>query len=103
MSYRTDSKPLEDFAMWAMLRGQVEPNPAALKELVHEWVTMVAQKTAGQRKDSKGIPWEKGSKAVSTENLERVKMGILCEAVALVLSGKLDELYPTEEAQKGDL
>ena len=34
----------------------------------------------------------KGSRAVSWENLERVKMGILCEAVALVLSGKLDQL-----------
>ena len=29
------------------------------------------------------MPWD---------NLERIKMGILCEAVALVLSGKLDEL-----------
>ena len=45
---------------------------------------MVTRKTAGQRKDKKGD--------LSWDNLERVKMGILCEAVALVLSGKLDEL-----------
>ena len=44
---------------------------------------MSAQKTAGQRENSKDVPWD---------NMERVKMGILCEAVALVLSGKLDEL-----------
>lgn len=29
---------------------------------------------------------------MSWDNPERIKMGILCEAVALVLSGKLDEL-----------
>ena len=39
-------------------------------------------KTSGQR-GGKDLPWD---------NLERIKMGILCEAVALVLSGKLDEL-----------
>ena len=49
---------------------------------------MATQKTAGQRKDKKGD--------LSWDNLERVKMGILCEAVALVLSGKLDELEESE-------
>ena len=41
---------------------------------------MSTQKTAGQR----------GGKDLSWDNLERVKMEILCEAVALVLSGKLE-------------
>ena len=44
---------------------------------------MVTQKTAGQRANKKDL---------SFDNIERVKMGILCESVALVLSGKLDEL-----------
>lgn len=80
-----DPKPLEDFSMWAMLQqGGQKSNIPALKELVGEWVQIVIQKTAGQRKDR--------SKDLSWENLERIKMGILCEAVALVLSGDLDKL-----------
>ena len=80
-----DPRPLEDFTMWVMLQsGGQKSNIPALKELVDEWVKMATQKTAGQRK---GCP-----KDLSWENLERVKMGILCEAVALVLSGDLDKL-----------
>lgn len=80
-----DPKPLEDFSMWTMLqRGGQKSNISVLKELVNEWVQMVTQKTAGQRKDR--------PKDLSWDNLERVKMGILCEAVALVLSGDLDKL-----------
>ena len=80
-----DPKPLEDFSMWAAFQaGGQQANIPALKELVSQWIQMVTRKTAGQRKDKKGD--------LSWDNLERVKMGILCEAVALVLSGKLDEL-----------
>ena len=46
------------------------------------------ENSRAQRKDKKGD--------LSWDNLERVKMGILCEAVALVLSGKLDELEESE-------
>lgn len=35
----------------------------------------------------------------AVNNLERIKMGILCEAVALVLSGELDKL---EKGRKGE-
>lgn len=71
--------------MWAAFQaGGQQANIPLLKELVGQWVQMATQKTAGQRKDKKGD--------LSWDNLERVKMGILCEAVALVLSGKLDEL-----------
>ena len=80
-----DPRSLEDFSMWTMLqRGGQKSNIPALKELVGEWVKMTTQKTAGQRKDQ--------PKDLSWDNLERVKMGILCEAVALVLSGDLDKL-----------
>ena len=80
---RHNSVPLEDFLMWASLKsGGQDANIAVLKELVGEWIQMATQKTAGQR----------GGKDLSWDNLERVKMGILCEAVALVLSGELDKL-----------
>lgn len=80
-----DPKPFEDFAMWAaFMAGGQKANVPLLKELVGQWVQLATQKTAGQRANkSKDIPYE---------NMERIKMGILCEAVALVLSGKLDEL-----------
>ena len=48
---------------------------------------MATQKDAGQR----------GMKSINWDNMERVKMGILCEAVALVLSGKLDELCQSND------
>lgn len=85
---RTAAVPLEDFSMWAALqaRGQ-NANIPALKKLVGEWIQMATQKTAGQR----------GGKDLSWDNLERVKMGILCEAVALVLSGKLDTLEDSDK------
>lgn len=72
--------PLEDLAMWAALRNP-QPNVELLKEYVHDWVQVVTQKTAGQR----------GGKDLSWDNLERLKLGILCEAVALVMSGYLDK------------
>lgn len=73
-----------------------------LKELVHDWITLATQKNAGQRKDGKGIPWEPGSKPVSWDNLERIKMGILCEAVALVLSGRLDAIEDGDETDEAE-
>ena len=80
---RMNPKPLEDFSMWAMLQsGGQKANIQMLKALVQDWIKLATQKTAGQR----------GGKGLSWDNLERIKMGILCEAVALVLSGKLDEL-----------
>ena len=80
---RMDPKPLEDFSMWAMLKsGGQKANIPILKALVQDWIELATQKTAGQR----------GGKDLSWDNLERIKMGILCEAVALALSGKLDEI-----------
>lgn len=80
------ARQLEDFSMWTMLqRGGQKADIPLLKELVGDWITMVTQKNAGQaayrKKDQ--INWA---------NAERAKMGILCEAVALVLSGELDKL-----------
>ena len=74
--------------MWAAFQNP-KPNIQALKELVQEWVRMATQKTAGQR-GGKDLPWD---------NLERVKMEILCEAVALVQSGELDRLEAVDGEQ----
>ena len=85
---RMDPKPLEDFSMWAMYqKGGLQANIPLLKKFVRDWIQMTTQKTAGQRE---------GSKDLSYDNLERVKMGILCEAVALVVSGKLDLIDDSE-------
>lgn len=45
---------------------------------------MLMQKTAGQRKDR--------PKDLSWENLERVKVTIICESMALVLSGDYEKM-----------
>lgn len=88
---RLDPRPLEDFSMWTMLqRGGQKSNIPMLRELVGQWVQMTTQKTAGQR----------GGKDLSWDNMERVKMGILCEAMALVLSGDLDRLEALYENHK---
>lgn len=90
---RLDPRPLEDFSMWAMLqRGGQKSNIPLLRELVGQWVQMTTQKTAGQR----------GGKDLSGDNLDRVKMGILCEAVALVLSGDLDRLEALKDGNTTD-
>lgn len=87
---RLDPRPLEDFSMWTMLqRGGQKSNIPMLRGLVSQWVQMTTQKTAGQR----------GGKDLSWDNLERIKMGILCEAVALVLSGDLDRLEALKDDQ----
>lgn len=76
--------------MWAVFQtGGQQADIPLLKELVGQWIQMTTQKTAGQRQC-------KRPEDLSWDNLERVKMGILCEAVALVLSGKLDELESNE-------
>ena len=86
---RLNPRPLEDFSMWTMLqRGSQKSNIPMLRELVDQWVQMITQRTAGQR----------GGKDLSWDNLERIKMGILCEAVALVLSGDLDRLEMLKDA-----
>ena len=86
---RLDPRPLEDFSMWAALqRGGQKSNIPMLRELVGQWVQLATQKTAGQR----------GGKDLPLDNLERIKMGILCEAVALVLSGDLDRLEVLKDA-----
>lgn len=54
-----------------------------LKKLVNTLITMATQKTAGQRNDKRNdVPFE---------SIEMLKWAIVCETVALVLSGDLDK------------
>ena len=82
--------------MWAFMQmGGLKSNYPVLKEACMELRQMMLQKTSGQRKDRpKDIPFD---------NLERVKVTIIVEAMALVLSGDLEN-RPVEKAMsKEDL
>ena len=81
-----NSNPANDLkdTMWHFLQdGRQKENIPALKEYVYDLIRMATQKDAGQRGNAKNIPWE---------HLEMTMFSIVCEATALVLSGRLDEL-----------
>lgn len=71
--------------MWDFLKDKAqEADVEALTNAVYSLIQMTTQKDGGQRGEHpKNIPFEL---------LELVKWEIICESVALVLSGKLDEL-----------
>ena len=78
--------------MWSFLQmGGLKADYPVLKEACMELRQMMMQKTAGQRKDK--------PKDLSFDNLERVKATIICEAMALVLSG---EYEPKESKAKSN-
>lgn len=78
-------------AMWFFLTdGGQKENIPALKEYVYDLIKMTTQKDAGQRGNAKNIPWE---------HLEMTIFSIVCEATALVLSGRLDELDDNSDAE----
>lgn len=67
-------------ATWSFMQmgGDLKANYPALKQACLEMRKMMTQKTAGQRKDRPND--------LSWDNLERVKVTIICEAMALVFS-----------------
>ncbi len=72
-------------SMWDFLKdGKQRANVKALKNAVYTLIGMSTQKTAGQRTNK--------PKHMTFEVLEILKWQIICEAVALVLSGELDVL-----------
>lgn len=75
--------------MWSFLmtHGQ-KANIKALKEYVYDLIQLTTQKDAGQRGNKKNI---------SFDDLDMIKFSIICEATALVLSGKLDALEDESE------
>lgn len=93
-----DSKRLENGmidTMWSFLQmGGMKSNYPALKEACLEMRQLMTQKTAGRRKDSpRDIPFD---------NLERIKATIIVEAMALVLSGDLEDHAASKSACKDE-
>lgn len=78
---------MENLAMYHAFKHQ-HANIPLLKEAVYDLCHMLTQKTAGQRKDR--------PKDITVEALPRIKMTIVVEAAALVLSGALDRLEEVE-------
>lgn len=70
--------------MWKFLMdGGQEANIPALKEYVYDLIKVTTQKDAGQRGKAGNIPFA---------HVDMIMFSIVCEATALVLSGKLDEI-----------
>ena len=82
--------------MWSFMQmGRLKSNYPALKEACMELRQMMMQKTAGQRKDRPhDIPFD---------NLGRVKATIIVEAMALVLSGDLENQPVAKAMSEEDL
>lgn len=82
--------------MWSFLQmGGLKSNYPALNSACMELRQMMMQKTAGQRKDRpQDIPFD---------NLERVKATIIVEAMALVLSGDLENQPVAKAMSEEDL
>ena len=75
--------------MFAFLKkGGHKPNIKALENAVNRLCLAVSQKDAGQRRDGNVDK----SVAFAGPELDMIHFVILCEAVALVLSGELDKL-----------
>ena len=72
--------------------GGHEPNIQALKQAVHRLCLAATQKSAGQR------PGDNPDNSVNWQSpeIDMMHLIILSEAVALVLSGKLDGLEASE-------
>ena len=89
MMQKNPANDLKD-TMWTFLmdHGQKENIPA-LKEYVYDLIKATTQKDAGQRGKAGNIPFD---------HVDMIMFSIVCEATALVLSGRLDEL----EAQDGN-
>ena len=77
--------------MWDFLKdgSYKDASVKQLKERVYDLIGMTTQKGGGGHEGQVG-------KMIPFEMLDLVKWSIICEAVALVLSGKLDELEEME-------
>lgn len=79
--------------MWTFLMdGGQKENIPALKEYVYDLIKLTTQKDGGQRGKKGNIP---------IEETDMLMFSIVCEAVALVLSGRLDELEVKGEETDG--
>ena len=86
-----EKNPANGRTGWEFLQDRKQKaNPAALKSAVYALIGLSEQMTGGER--------AKGKKSdLPFCSLEMVKMTIICEATALVLSGKLDGMEGEDE------
>jgi hypothetical protein len=80
--------------MFAHLKKQ-KPNIKALKNAVERLMLATTQKSAGQRPENN----PDNSVNFSSPEIDMIQFIILAEAVALVLSGKLDKLDADNEQE----
>lgn len=77
-----------DELMWKFLEiGGQKANPKALKEYVNMLITMMKQKTSGQRNNKNDIDWNE---------LDMVCKSIIIEAMSLVLDEDYKEIFKDE-------
>ena len=77
--------------MWDFLKmGKQKANIPLLKEYVFDLIQLMTQKTAGQRGNKTNI---------SFDDIETIKNCIVIEAMALVLSGKLEDIKDDEQSE----
>lgn len=67
-----------------LLMNKQKANIDTYKKAIQDLITMMTQKDNGQRKNSKGINVK--------ENFDMTIITIVCESIAIYLSGKLDNL-----------
>lgn len=71
--------------MWTFLQmGHQKPNISQLKKAIQDLILMMKQKDAGQRNNKNTLDVE--------ENFDMIIVTIVCESIAIYLSGKLDDL-----------
>lgn len=72
--------------MWTFVQmGQQKPNIPTLKNAIKDLITMMTQKSSGQRtNDNKSINWE--------ENFDMTIITIVLESTCLYLSGDLEKI-----------
>lgn len=77
--------------MWTFLQmGNQEPNVPLLKKSIQDLITMMTQKSSGQRpNNNKSINWE--------ENFDMTIITIVLETTCLYLSGDLDKIESVGE------
>lgn len=86
MSYYQEQFEKRGFdTMWTFLQmGSQKVNYEQYKKAIQDLITMMTQKNAGQRGDKKSLNWD--------ENFDMTIITIVCESVALYLSGDLDRV-----------
>lgn len=71
--------------MWTFLQmGHQKTNIPQLKKAIQDLILMMKQKDAGQRNNKNTLDVE--------ENFDMIIVTIVCESIAIYLSGKLDDL-----------